>query len=62
MINKQEKMRDEAIKLCVRNRVNVMPYGNAWWLVGKGVNRVITNLADLTASHLEPLPTFIRKG
>lgn len=29
-----------------------MPYGNAWWLLGRGINQVVGELAGLSHSHL----------
>lgn len=62
MEQKIEQLRNDAIQLCARSGVKILPYGNAWWLVGKGVNRVISDLAGLSPSHLKPLPTFSRKN
>lgn len=59
---KVEKMRRDARNLCARTGVKILPYGDAWWLVGKGVNRVISDLAGLSSSHLQPLPTYNRKN
>lgn len=58
---KLEKMRKDAIQLCARTGIRILPYGNAWWLVGKGVNRVVSDLAGLSPSHLKPLPICSRK-
>lgn len=62
MEHKIEQLRKNAIRLCDQTGVKIVPYGNAWWLVGKGVNRVISDLAGLSSSHLAPLPTYNRKN
>lgn len=59
---KLEQMRNEAVRLCADNGVEILPYGNAWWLVGKGVSRVVSDLAGLSSDHLAPLPVGNRKN
>ncbi|MEY4593416.1 MAG: hypothetical protein RIR18_2311 [Pseudomonadota bacterium] len=46
--------------ICSKRGVKAYPYGNAWWLVGNGVNRVVRDLAGLSMNDIEPLPTFER--
>jgi hypothetical protein len=46
--------------LCKKMGIQVFPYGNAWWLLGLGVNRVVADLAGLSVSDLNPLPTCDR--
>jgi len=47
-----EKQRVLAKKRCIDAGICVLPYGNAWWLVGQGVNQVVGELADLSLSNL----------
>jgi len=47
-----EKQRAKAKKLCSDSSVSVLPYGNAWWLLGHGINRVVGELAGLSLSDL----------
>lgn len=47
-----EIQRADAKKLCVDSAINVLPYGNAWWLLGHGINQVVGELAGLTLSDL----------
>jgi len=55
-----EKQRDDARKLCMEAGIEVLPYGNAWWLLGNNVNRVVGELAGLALSdlhrHQQPAP------
>lgn len=32
--------------------VSVLPYGNAWWIVGRGINQVVGELAGKKPAHL----------
>jgi hypothetical protein len=45
-----EKQRAKAQRLCAESGIVVLPYGNAWWLLGQGINRVVGELAGLSAS------------
>lgn len=47
-----EKQRADAHKLCSEAGITVLPYGNAWWLLGENVNRVVGELAGLALSDL----------
>ncbi len=47
-----EKQRAAAQKLCIEAGIAVLPYGNAWWLLGDNVNRVVGELAGLLLSDL----------
>lgn len=47
-----EQQRAQAHKLCADTKIAVLPYGNAWWLLGQGVNQVVGELAGLTQSGL----------
>ncbi len=33
--------------------IAVLPYGNAWWLLGNGVNQVVGELAGVSPAHLQ---------
>jgi len=48
-----EKQRAEAERLCAESEISVLPYGNAWWLLGRGINRVVGELAGLSHSDLQ---------
>lgn len=48
-----EQQRALAHKLCRDARITVQPYGNAWWLRGEGINRVIGELAGLNPAGLK---------
>lgn len=60
MTNQIEQLREKATKLCAAHGVTVQPYGQAWWLIGNGINRVVAELAGLCRSDIEPLPYAIR--
>jgi hypothetical protein len=47
-----EQQRAKAQKLCADSSITVLPYGNAWWLLGQGINRVVGELAGLSRSDL----------
>lgn len=47
-----EQLRAVAHKLCVEAGITVQPYGNAWWLLGENVNRVVGELAGVTPKDL----------
>lgn len=47
-----EQKRAEAHKLCIDSSITVLPYGDAWWLLGAGINRVVGELAGLSHSDL----------
>ncbi|MCE1239621.1 MAG: hypothetical protein LWW83_06880 [Azonexaceae bacterium] len=42
--------------------ITVLPYGNAWWLLGERVNQVIGEIAGLSESCLTQMrrPCFTR--
>lgn len=42
-----EQQRAQAKELCAGASITVLPYGNAWWLLGQGINRVVGELAGL---------------
>jgi hypothetical protein len=47
-----EHRRGEARKRLAASRIIVLPYGNAWWLTGDGINCVVGELAGLMPGHL----------
>lgn len=49
-----------AQKLCADASIAVLPYGDAWWLLGQGVNRVVGELAGLSHSDLRCYPATQR--
>jgi hypothetical protein len=51
-----EQLREQATKLCADHGVSVVPYGHVWWLLGNGINRVVSELAGLCRSDLMPMP------
>ncbi len=51
-----EQLREKATKLCADHGVSVVPYGHVWWLLGNGINRVVSELAGLCRSDLMPMP------
>lgn len=55
MTNQIEQLRQKAVALCVEHGVTVRSYGQAWWLVGNGINRVVAELAGLCRSDIVPL-------
>lgn len=48
-----EQQRALARKQCIDAHITVLPYGNAWWLLGDGINRVVGELAGLRPAHLQ---------
>jgi len=57
-----EIQRAEAQALCSKLGVSVLPYGNAWWLLGDSINQVIGEIAGLSESGLQQMrrPRFAR--
>jgi hypothetical protein len=57
-----EQQRAAARKLCSKLDVIVLPYGNAWWLLGDSINQVIGEIAGLSESGLMQMrrPKFSR--
>lgn len=47
-----EKQRETARALCNEAGIEIHPYGNAWWLLGHGISRVVVELAGFTLSDL----------
>jgi hypothetical protein len=47
-----EQERAHAQKLCKDSSIAVLPYGNAWWLLGNGINQVVGELAGLSPASL----------
>lgn len=60
MLQTIEQLRAEGAILCAQAGVRVIPYGKAWWLLGNGTNRVVTDLAGLSDADLKPLPLHAR--
>lgn len=50
-MNLQEERRS-AQALLNASRITVLPYGNAWWLLGNGINQVVGEIAGLRPAHL----------
>lgn len=50
-MNLQEQ-RVTAQQLCSESGIAVLPYGNAWWLLGDGIDQVIGELAGLSPASL----------
>jgi hypothetical protein len=59
---KLEQQRAAAQKLCSKLNITVLPYGNAWWLLGDGINQVIGEIAGLSSAGLSQMrrPRFSR--
>lgn len=53
-------MREETRRLCAELGLAILPYGPAWWIVGKGVSRVVADLAGVGPDLLRPLPIVER--
>lgn len=51
-----ELQRAKAQQLCAESGIAVLPYGNAWWLLGQGINFVVGELAGLSQSDLRRYP------
>jgi hypothetical protein len=55
-----EDLRHQARQLCAERGLNIQPYGNAWWIVGDGVSRVVGELAGLNGADLMPMALMER--
>lgn len=53
-------MSADVLSLLQDRGLSVLPYGNAWWIFGHGVSRVVADLDGVQACDLEPLPVFER--
>lgn len=62
MTQQSQYAQQQANRLCADNGITIHPYGNAWWLLGKGVNRVVGNLAGLSLADIAPMPVRDRKN
>lgn len=62
MTQEMYQAHQRASRLCANEGITIHPYGNAWWLLGKGVNRVVGNLAGLSPADITPIPTRDRKN
>lgn len=40
-----DKLREDALGRCANSGIAVFPYGNAWFLLGDGINLVVGELA-----------------
>jgi len=47
-----EQQRNRAKALCAASDITVLPYGNAWWLLGHGINQVVGELAGLNPEQI----------
>lgn len=47
-----ERERAKAQQICAESGVKILPYGDAWWLLGNGVSRVVGTLAGLSRCDL----------
>jgi len=45
-----EKQGALAEHVCAESGVSFLPYGNAWWLLGRSINRVVGELTRLSHS------------
>lgn len=57
-----EQQRATARKLCADTDITVLPYGNAWWLLGQSISHVVGEIAGLSKSDLAGFrrPCFTR--
>jgi hypothetical protein len=55
-----EQKRAQAQKLCADSKITVLPYGNAWWLLGQGISQVVGELAGLSHSDLNRFQVTLR--
>jgi len=54
-----EQQRATALQNCAEAGITVVPYGNAWWLLGDHINHVVGELAGLSLSDIprhRPIP------
>ncbi|MEN3373554.1 hypothetical protein [Dechloromonas sp. ZS-1] len=57
-----EQKRNAAQQLCSKLDITVLPYGNAWWLLGDSINQVTGEIAGLSEAGLRQMqrPHFSR--
>ena len=60
MIQHNEVAIAQGHALCHQRGIQVLPYGNSWWLLGQGVSRVVSSLAGLSHEDICPVPVFHR--
>ncbi|WP_371322621.1 hypothetical protein VX159_09325 [Dechloromonas sp. ZY10] len=48
-----QQQRALARQQCADQKITVLPYGNAWWLLGDGVNQVVGELAGISPAQLQ---------
>lgn len=54
-----EQYRKIALQHCAEAGITVVPYGNAWWLLGEDINHVVGELAGLSLPDIprhRPIP------
>ena len=55
-----ELQRQAAQQLCTEAGITVLPYGNAWWLLGDNISRVVGELAGFSPRDLHRHHTIQR--
>lgn len=55
-----QQQRADARKQCEDRKIAVLPYGNAWWLLGNGVNQVVGELAGISPAQLQRFASISR--
>lgn len=50
-----EARRQQIRQECAARGLRINPYGNAYWIEGRGVSIVCTDLATLSVRELEPV-------
>ncbi|MCK6412392.1 MAG: hypothetical protein L6Q55_08230 [Azonexus sp.] len=48
-----QQQRAQARQECEDHKIAVLPYGNAWWLLGNGINQVVGELAGISPTQLQ---------
>ena len=55
-----QQQRALAQQQCEDRNIAVLPYGNAWWLLGNGVNQVVGELAGISPAQLQRFASISR--
>ncbi len=55
-----QQQRADARQQCEDRKIAVLPYGNAWWLLGNGVNQVVGELAGISPAQLQRFASISR--
>jgi len=55
-----ERRREETRRLCAERGLAIVPYGNAWWIHGNGVDFVVADLAWVQVADLRKRPALER--